>query len=280
MGLDLRSPKDAGDNLEMKYLLLIGMTLWLSASFAAEQPLACEDKLAVLERQGVNRGAFLQALKNVRSGDTPSRYVLMAHLGRQQEGEMHLVDTHTGQVRNYKMWHGFPENHGESLNKKAHEMTYFGGQQLQFDEADYRQYHRVKTETISPSLKNKLAARGDQPGGNQVLLKCSKKFRDNPKRSVPSLNDPCMEPKDLDEVMTLLKAEQTSSTAKPKPSVVMFTYPTRNLDNYLRQVKLSNDTPDVCKTLAKMPVNGTPASSSGASGAAPQSGGTLDDGTE
>lgn len=222
---------------------------------AAENSLPCEDKLAVLERQGVHRGAFLQALKNVRSYDKPSRYVLMAHLGRQQEGEMLLVDTHTGQVRNYKMWHGFPENHGESLNKKAHELTYFGGQQLKFNEEDFRRYHRIQTEVISPSLKNKLAARGDRPGGNQILLKCSERFRKNPNRQLSTLNDPCMEPKDVDEVFRLLNAEQKASTETPKPSVVMFTYPTRNLDLYLKQVKLANDTPDVCKTLAKMPVS-------------------------
>lgn len=246
----------------MKYLFSILTILLPVASFAAEPPLACEDKLAVLERQGVNRGAFLQALKNVRSYDTPSRYVLMAHLGRQREGEMHLVDTQTGQVRTFKMWHGFPENHGEILNKEAHETTYFGGQQLRFDEEDFRKYHRIKTEVISPSLKNKLAARGDRPGGNQVLLKCSERFRNNPKRAIPSLNDPCMEPKDVDQLFNLLKAEQRTSTATPKPSVVMFTYPTRNLNNYLNQVKLANDTPDVCKTLAQMPVAPTNATES------------------
>lgn len=265
----------------MKYTIGFLITVFafsvLAQNKQSEKILACEDKLTALSSQGVDRGAFLQALKNVRSGDKASRYVLMAQLGRQNEGTMMLVDTQTGKVEKFKMYHGTPENAADVLDRKSHELTYFGGQHLMVDEVDFRKSDRVLTKNISPSLINKLAMSGDNPGGNQVLLKCSKKFRENPQRAQASINDNCMEPEDVERVFKLLKAEHDASKGNPKPAVVMFTYPTRSLEIYLSQVKLQNDEPDVCKTLAQMPANvsgqgaggGTPALTEDAGGGTP-----------
>lgn len=246
----------------MKNLILL-LSFFLSSLQSLAAPLACEDKLLSLEEQGIHRGAFLQALKNVGRDSRPSRYLLMAHLGREQEGEMKMVDMHTGRVKVYKMWHGYPENHGQMLDHNHTETTYFGGLELKLDEDDFRKLHRIRTAPISPSLRNKLTRDGVLQ--NQQLLKCSDRFRKNPKRSESSKNDPCLDPKDVDEVFKALKDEERQAMAgddKRPLKRVMFVYPTRNLDNYLRQVKLQNDEPDVCKFLEKMPTpsraNGNP----------------------
>lgn len=239
----------------MEYLWSLGISLIALNAFAADPNAACADKIAQIENQGVHRDAFLQALKNIetRDGKTP-RYVIMAHLGRQRNGELLFVDTHTGHVTPYKMEHGVPENAGDVLNSRREFHMHFGAQRINIDEQALLERGELLADPISPSLKNKLAARDGYPELTQAIANCPRFGKGNA-RMLYHGNNFCLSKEDMATVTNLLKADAKAGNPPP----ILFTYPTRNLDQYLRQVKLANDAPNACKILERMPQPSTTA---------------------
>lgn len=226
----------------MKYLIFV--LLSVVGTFAVAQESKCQDKLDALKDNGVDPKAFEQALKN-RGSNFPSRYVLMAELGPKREGEMHLVDTQTGEVRHFKMWHGDPEN--LKANTYREETTFFGGSHLIVDSADHDKNHRIQTKPYSSTLISKLNGSDSRPGLNQQILHCSKKFRENPNRDKNTMNDLCLEPKDVMTIQKLLAAERQPQAGEI--TTVLFTYPKEGLDKYLKTAGAHSNPPDVCGAL-------------------------------
>lgn len=217
---------------------------------AADPNQACADKLAQIQNQGVHRGAFLQALKNIdtRNGQIP-RYVFMAKLGREKSGEMLIVDTQTGHVKAFPIEHGVPENAGNALSVRSAQRMHFGGALIKFDAAKFNETLEIASEPVSPSLKNKLAASGGYPELSQSMSTCQRFGKSQQALQMDKANNYCFSSEDLNQVKAMLEANVRAGGAPP----VLFTYPTRNLSQYLAQVKLPNDAPNACKILEKMP---------------------------
>ncbi|MBX3016548.1 MAG: hypothetical protein KF767_01565 [Bdellovibrionaceae bacterium] len=232
---------------------------WLSllllpiSVFAAGDPnAACSNKIAQIENQGVHRGAFLQALKNIDTRtDKSPRYIFMSKLGRTRgPGELLVVDTHTGHVTPIPMTHGVPENAPDVLNHRRAFVMYFGGAQVKFDEDQYMKTGEISTVPVSASLRNKLAPGSDgEPQLIQGISRCERFGRKKQALQMHLVNNYCFEKENFDKIRKLIEDDAKAGSAPP----LMFTYPTRNLDNYLNQVKLANDAPNACKILERMP---------------------------
>lgn len=222
---------------------LLTLLIVLGAAKSWSTELQCENKLQVLEQQGIHRGAFLQALKNARSDENPSRYVVMANLKRGGHGsELHIVDTHTGRVEHIPFQHGVPENAGDVLNYKIQDLAFFGGSVMVSGKDG------IDLQASSPSLKKRLSSAN--LGSGISLQKCPL-----PASQEGKARPYCVSAADLKRLQDLMGTEKNNRMR-------VFSYPERNLETYLKQHKLANDEPNVCKVLGQWSLNSSSGSQS------------------
>lgn len=245
----------------MKYIISLLLGVFGSSSFAADSyPPDCQAKINSLKEQGVDLDAFKQALRNIPEEKMPSRYILMAQLGEDNDGYLYVVDTYTGSVKKIPMTHGYPENKSRNSPPKREELTLFGGMKLDLtqektSEDYFKKYRRIETSAVSQSLKDKLKGNN----GGQPLLTCSTK----PKRVGANVNGPCIKLEDMEELRSDLIAEQNLRTvAMRNPYVTMFVYPSKGLKSYLKDREFANVEPDVCKALSPQPSSVRPSGAS------------------
>lgn len=240
----------------MRYFLLIPSLL---ASPALADGLPCEDKVLVLEEQGIPRAALQKALAVATDPAKPSpRYVLMARTEGDGRGILFLVDTHTGRVEEYLIGHGLTEESRVVKDgvRPWRSITPYGGLMLKPDPSE----KFLMTGTAwSEEMKTALSKDEDQISVRLAgdLENCGGAYG----------NDLCMK---KDEFTLLRKVLLAERKRNPDATIPLFVYPRSKKHAYWKQPPTGS--PDqMCKALDSMKTP-SPAGGTGSSGNTPSSG--------
>lgn len=226
----------------MKTTILFFLTL--AVPFARGESLPCDEKLQVLEEQGVHRGAFIEALKH--EGGKPSRYVFLLRAGPERTGYVFMIDTLTGRVEEYKAGHGYNENDPNAPGGGTPAATtYFGPMILNPASADAKG-GKIATERVPPNEKSQADPQDIVVGAKLDMC------------GLINGNDICLKKEDFDGISRKLLAEKK---ANPEARPMMYVYPRLKTNQYL--ASRPKGQVDVCRRLEAMKTqsaSGAPAS--------------------
>lgn len=227
--------------------------LLASPTLAAES--SCEDKVLVLEEQGIKREFFQKAVAATADPAKPHpRYILMAETDRTKTGLLFLIDTHTGRVEEYPMGNGFTmeSREGRSGGLAARAITPYGGIHLK---PNLPEKGLMTGTPWSADAKQGLA-------GDEFAVRLA---GDLEACGLVYGNDICLRKRDFMALHPILRAEWKRGATVP-----LFIHPSRKKDPYWKQPP-TGSTEQVCQALASMKTP-SPAGGTGSSGNTPSGG--------